>query len=367
MKAYLKLMLMGGVVALGACSGQQGWKVDGTVSGAEGRKLAIEQNVSGSWIVLDSIDVASDGKFVFTADSAAAYPDLYRLSLDGRKIYFPVDSLDHITISSTAADFGSRYTMDGSTAARKIAGADSIIYASVNANGLEAALADSSLKVQLYNLMSADPEVMTAYYLISRNIDGKPLFDVNRSKFEYDILRAVATKFMQQRPEDPRTRYLEARVSQEMRRRNPAAYQHEITAQTSGMPADIESVDCQGKTHRLSDYVGKGYPVVLSFAAYSAEQSPAYTMALRGIYDKYRSKGLQIYQVSLDGTETDWRRLAQNLPWVSVWGAGIRQGDPLISYNVGAVPMTYIFDAQGTLAERVADWQELDTSVARYF
>lgn len=360
-------MFMGGIVALGACAGHQGWQVDGTVSGAEGRKLAIEQNVSGSWIVLDSIEVASDGKFTFTADSAAAYPDLYRLSLDGRKIYFPVDSLDHITITASAADFGSHYTMSGSTAARKISGADSIIYASVNAKGLENALADSALKVRLYDLMIADPEVMTAYYLISRNFDGKPLFDVNRSKFEYNILRAVATKFMQQRPDDPRTRYLQARVAEEMKRRNPVAYQREITAKIADMPADIESVDCQGKTHRLSDYVGKGHPVVLSFAAYSAEQSPAYTMALRGIYDKYSGQGLQIYQVSVDGTETDWRRLAQNLPWVSVWGAAVRQGDPLVSYNVGAVPMTYIFDAQGSLAERVADWQNLDTSVARYF
>ena len=89
MKAYVKLLLMGSIAALSACAGKDGWKVEGSVEGAQGRKLAIEQNVSGSWIVLDSIAVDNEGKFAFTADSAAAYPDLYRLSLDGRKLYFP--------------------------------------------------------------------------------------------------------------------------------------------------------------------------------------------------------------------------------------------------------------------------------------
>ena len=54
-------MILGGAMALTACNAHEGWKVDGTVSGAEGQKMAIEQNVSGSWIVLDSIEIASDG------------------------------------------------------------------------------------------------------------------------------------------------------------------------------------------------------------------------------------------------------------------------------------------------------------------
>lgn len=367
MKAYVKLLLMGSIAALSACAGKDGWKVEGSVEGAQGRKLAIEQNVSGSWIVLDSIAVDNEGKFAFTADSAAAYPDLYRLSLDGRKLYFPVDSLDHISINTNADDFGGRYSMKGSTAALKIAGADSLIYASINAKGLDKALADSTLKIQLYELIIADPEVMTAYYLISRNFDGKALFDINSRKLDYNILRAVATKFRQQRPDDPRTKFLEMRVAQEMKRRNPEAYEREITAVVTNMPADIESVDINGKEHKLSDFVGGGHPAILSFAAYSAEQAPAYTMVLRTVYDKYKERGLKIYQVSVDATEPEWHRLAQNLPWTSVWSAAIKQGNPLISYNVDALPMTYIFDAEGNLAERVTDWQTLESDMARYF
>lgn len=257
--------------------------------------------------------------------------------------------------------------MKGSTAALKIAGADSLIYASINAKGLDKALADSTLKIQLYELIIADPEVMTAYYLISRNFDGKALFDINSRKLDYNILRAVATKFRQQRPDDPRTKFLEMRVAQEMKRRNPEAYEREITAVVTNMPADIESVDINGKEHKLSDLVGGGHPAILSFAAYSAEQAPAYTMVLRTVYDKYKERGLKIYQVSVDATEPEWHRLAQNLPWTSVWSAAIKQGNPLISYNVDALPMTYIFDAEGNLAERVTDWQTLESDMARYF
>ncbi|MDE5929356.1 MAG: redoxin domain-containing protein, partial [Muribaculaceae bacterium] len=240
------------------------------------------------------------------------------------------------------------------------------IYAAIADKGLEAALADSALKTKLYGLMSADDEVMTAYYLISRNFNGRPLYDVVRNKFDYNIMRAVATKFQQLRPDDPRTRFLEARVAQEMKRRNPGAYEREIEATVTSLPADIESVDINGKAHTLAAYVGKGHPVLLSFASYSAEQAPAYTMALQSVYDKFHDKGLQIYQVCVDATEPEWHRVAQNLPWTSVWSAAIKHGNPLASYNVDVLPLTYVFDAQGNLVERVTDWQQLEQTVARY-
>uniref|UniRef100_UPI001959E02A DUF4369 domain-containing protein n=1 Tax=Barnesiella sp. CU968 TaxID=2780099 RepID=UPI001959E02A len=83
------------------------FKVSGEVEGGADRSLVLEKSdFYGRWIPVDSVRIKSSGKFEMESDAPAS-PEIYRLSLDGKFIYFPVDSIESITVDSPAANFGS--------------------------------------------------------------------------------------------------------------------------------------------------------------------------------------------------------------------------------------------------------------------
>ena len=61
-----------------------------------------------------------------------------------------------------------------------------------------------------------------------------------------------------------------------------------------------------------------------------------------------------------------WKNSAPNLPWTSVYASPVSDREIIAKYNVAAVPMTYIIDRNGELAERVADVGKLSAAVKKY-
>ncbi len=92
-----------------SCSPQSdGWSLRGNINGLDsGRSLAIEApSATGGWYVVDSVHPSSDGTFSYTSAAPAPYPEIMRLTLPGSgNIYFPVDSVDCVTIEAEANSF----------------------------------------------------------------------------------------------------------------------------------------------------------------------------------------------------------------------------------------------------------------------
>ena len=112
---------------LGSCSGPKGWSVSGTIAGAAGQKVALQAFNNNNWYTIDSINISSGGNFEYDAASPSVYPEVLRLSLDGSNIYFPVDSVSHISVKADAASFSRGYTLEGSEAALRFAEIDAMI------------------------------------------------------------------------------------------------------------------------------------------------------------------------------------------------------------------------------------------------
>jgi len=350
-------------VMLAACSGDEGWKISGEVYGAEGDRMALEGFNNGSWYVVDSVDIDRNGAFAYSAPAPAAYPEVMRLSLDGRSIYFPVDSTDHITLTTQAADFGNRYSLSGTEAAVSLRQLDSLINACVADGQADALAPGSPQKRALLQRALEAPSAITGYYLVNRSVGGRPLFDLS-DRADVRLYGAVAQRFATERPDDPRTKYLSERFITAQR----AFRQGNVTeiAVPETKLFDIKRYDKDGKMQSLADMASKGGVTILSFTAYGAEESPAYNVTLNSLWEKYRDRGLNIYQIAFDADETVWRSTARNLPWTAVWNATTDGSEPLAKYNVGALPMTFIIDRSGTVAARVADPGRLDAEVAKY-
>lgn len=366
MNKYIHFILSALIIILMlACTRQKGWLVEGTVEGAEGSKIALEGFNNGRWYVIDSLQVSDNGRFSYEADAPAAYPDIMRLSLDGRSIYFPVDSLDRITVTASADAFSSDYTLSGTPLAERIREIDAMIAARAAEIGDASVASDSLLKRRLSEIIVADTSAIAAYYIINKSVAGKPLYNLS-DRSDLRVFGAVAQRFAMSRPDDPRTAYLSNIFLSARAQANPAVptSTNVIELPETGL-IDIVRYDNKGVRHALSEIAGKGGVTLLSFTNYGAEFSPAYNVILNGIYEKYKAQGLQIYQLAFDSDEVSWKQTAVNIPWVTVWNATTDGAQVLLDYNVGSLPMTYIIDRTGSITERIADPTTLEAAVAK--
>ncbi len=361
-KSFITAAIAVSALFITSCDKQSGWSISGEIAGADDRTLVIEGFNNGMWYVVDSVKT-TNGEFKYNASAPADYPEVMRLGMDGQYIYFPVDSVDHVSLMADAADFTNSYRLDGTLQARNIRSIDSLLNASVSSRGVLTTIADTDLKHQLFNKAFDDPSVMSVYYLINKTLGDQPLYDITNPA-DVRLYGAVAQRFANERPNDPRSKYL-ADTYKRARMANGEVKPREFVANEISI-IDIERADVRGQKHSLAEMASKGDVVILSFTAYNMESSPAYNVVLNSIYEKYRNQGLQIYQIAFDGDETSWKQTARNLPWTAVWNSTTDSNAPLVEYNVGALPMTFIIDRQGSIAARVADPTQLEAEVKKY-
>lgn len=344
------------VLVLAACSDSNSWRVEGTVEGAEAdTPLILEASASGRWYPLDTVSLKSSGRFSFVRE-AAGYPDIYRLRIADRSIYFPIDSIETVTVTARADAFDSDYTLAGSQSAESLMAVDRMMIDAAARLGIESAASDSAFKRTLANTLLADPSGIVAYYIINKRIGGQPLFNPS-NKLDLRIIGAVANAYSEKRPADPRTAYLTRLYKENYATTSaPVTYASSdtITAAEVGL-LDISLYDENGSLRSLADVASKGKPVILNFTVYSAETSPAVNIALNKIYERYRDRGLEIFQVGFDDDEYTWRQSARNLPWITVFNSPADGARLLMRYNVGALPATFLIDADGSISRRVTD------------
>jgi thiol-disulfide isomerase/thioredoxin len=149
-------------------------------------------------------------------------------------------------------------------------------------------------------------------------------------------------------PVSKHVRALKENVTSELNR----MYIDRLTSMATEVnPARTDPVlpDPQGKMIRLSSLRGKY--VLVTFWATTSEDCLAELSALKSIYSLYHSKGLEIYQVSLDADATRWRNVVkfEEIPWISV-----REEDPgnpayAMAMNISRVPSNLLFDPEGNI------------------
>lgn len=344
---------------MAACTGKNEWTVNGQIEGADGQTLMLEASTNGRWYAIDSVSLPKSGNFTIS-HKAAGYPDIYRLRLADKTLYFPIDSIETVTVVSRADAFDKEYTLDGSDAAQRLMSVDRQLMAAIAGNASGRVEVDSLLKRELAKMMLADPAGIVSYYILNKQLNGKPLYDP-ANKTDIRIIGAVANAFDQFRPNDPRTAYLKKLFLSSRRTASPS---QTVTAQEVPF-FDIALYDDKGTEQRLSDAAAKNKVVVLNFTVYSAQEAPAYNIELNKAYERFGGKGMTIYQVGVDPDEYVWKQAARELPWITVYNSPNGSSDNLLNYNVTSLPATFII-ADGEIAERITDIKDLQPALARY-
>jgi peroxiredoxin len=117
-----------------------------------------------------------------------------------------------------------------------------------------------------------------------------------------------------------------------------------------GMPApEIALKNVEGKIVPLSSLKGK--VILLDFWASWCGPCRKENKHLVKLYAKYKSKGFEIYSVSLDDDINDWKTAiaADKLTWTQVNDNGGWQAPTANQWNIQQIPTTYLIDKKGML------------------
>lgn len=117
-----------------------------------------------------------------------------------------------------------------------------------------------------------------------------------------------------------------------------------------------------GKTVKLSDYVGKGDYVVLDFFASWCGPCRREMPTLKGIYEKYNGKGLKVVGLAVWDEPADTKKCVKELalPWTIIDNA---QSEATEIYGVSGIPHIIVFAPDGTILARDLRGNDLTAKV----
>lgn len=368
-------------VALSACNSEPQFKVTGEVSGADGKMLYLEASALEGVVPLDSVKLGSKGTFNFKQNRPES-PEFFRLRIEDKIINLSIDSTETVSIQAPYTDFATAYNVDGSANCAKIKEL-SLKQAKLqsDANALFADMKSNKLAVDTFqdslaalikkykddvkiNYIFAEPYAAAAYFALFQKLNDYLIFDPLNSKEDIQCFAAVATSLNSRYPHADRSKNLYNIVIKGMKNtRKPQTKVVELPEEliTETGVIDISLRDLKGNLHKLSDLKGKA--VILDFTIYQSAVSASHNYMLRDLYDKYASKGLQIYQVSLDADEHFWKTTADNLPWICVRDAAGIYSSIVAAYNVQTVPSLFLINRNNELSARVEAVKDLEAAV----
>lgn len=341
-----------GVSIASSCS-ENRFKIEGEISGADSEQIVLEKSdFNGRWIVVDSTRTGKEGRFKMSQPSPGV-SEIYRLKLNDRYIYFPADSTETITVSSSLERFGEDFSITGSEDAIKLAAFDKDFIA-LPANISPDSLIKFKKRVFSEYMMDARGSIVS-YYILTKMKGDKFLFDPKNSD-DAKYFAAVATGYKSSRPDDPRTALLEKTSIDALKRRNSEKGNlKEILAEEIKV-IDINLPDEKGENKKLSDLTGNGKPTVVIFSNMTLPESPALNIELSRLYS---NKNINYYHISLIEDQYQWRDAAVNLPWITVYDPEGAYSDNLRNYNVTDLPVFFIYNANGELVNRANTIDEL--------
>jgi thiol-disulfide isomerase/thioredoxin len=110
----------------------------------------------------------------------------------------------------------------------------------------------------------------------------------------------------------------------------------------------------------------RGRYVLIDFWASWCKPCRAQNPDLVRLYQQYKSKGFEVYGVSLDESRERWLKAVatDNLPWVQVSDLHGFKSAAVAAYAAQAIPLTLLLDAQGRILGKSLPKEELSEKLA---
>lgn len=367
------------VVLLSGCQKGNQFTISGKITHAEGETLYLEELLVSSTRPVDSVRLNRNGEFRIKGE--AGMPTYYVLKFSPEKlITLLVDSAEKVRIEADYVNFSHQYHVEGSEGSVLV----KQLVDKLNATKLKLDSLES-----LYNLNGQDPELdsmkvkWASQYdaVIQEQVDFSTSFVMNNPFSMASVLaiyqdfspgnfvirdlhtmRVAASALNSIYPNSEQVKALYSNTLQILKDEQAVQMQKFIQENGENSP-EILLPDENGREIALSSLRGK--VVLLQFWAAVNQDSRVLNQALVEAYQKYRNKGFEIYQVSLDENRIEWIDAVDKdgLKWINVGDMkGSQQA--VRNYNVQAIPYNYLLDAEGRIIARDLKGPALDRALA---
>lgn len=376
----LPLFLISIFTIVGCKQKGEQFTIQGTITEAQDTMLYLEHlTLSDGPVANDSAKLDKAGDFMLHGPRPGN-PEFYRLRIGRQVINLSVDSTETLSVKASLPRMTLGYQVEGS------GNCDTIRLLNLKLDTLNRAIQhtaeDRSLTLpereeqilKLVNDYKADVKLRyiqnrygaaSSYYAMFQTIGSQMVFNPVSDPSDVTWFTALANSWEILYPNCQRTENLRNIALQgrgNTRQRVMEIDMNNEKVKETGI-IDMGFPDNKGNERRLSDL--KGQVVLLDFTAYGMKGSQDRILAMRRLYEKYHSRGLEIYQVALDGNEHYWKTVADQLPWVCVWNAEGLDNDMVSIYNLQTLPTWFLIDRGSNLVGRMEFINNLEAEIER--
>ncbi len=361
-----------------ACKKHDGFVVKGKITNAEGKYIYLEELKVASSIPVDSVKLSKDGSFKF--EGKIGYPNFYLLSLSKNNfITLLVDTVEKISVYGDAANFSRDYVVEGSTGSVMVQQLNNMLARTkhridsirnhINAYGNRddfninkvkwnqeiADLKQSQIRYST-DFIQKHPFSMACVLALYQKFD-----DSNYVIQDLQSLKVAASALNSFFPKSEHVKALYANTMHLMSQEKNSKIQQFIEQNGINSP-DIKLPNSNGREISMLSINSK--VTLIQFWSALDRASRIQNQALVELYKKYKSRGLEIYQVSIDTDRNAWlNAISQDgLSWTNV---GDMKGSVLATntYNIQFIPSNYILDKEKRIVAKNRQGPELDQIV----
>ena len=348
------------MMAVAACGNKA--RIEGELSGAPSSEVIVKLLNINHYDVLDTLKTDANGKFSYKVDVQEGQPEFVYLFYKDTKIASVlVEAGDKVSVT---ADTLGTYTVEGSAESVKLAQVEkeyADAYARLSELSSQAVAAKGAAAEELRRQITQE---YISYYrsrviYVMENTKSLTVVPVLFQSFGSDLpVFAQSTDAIHFATVSdslelvyPESKYVKALRAEAKKRQNYLDLEVRLNnAEVIGYP-DIELPDVNANKIKLSQVDAK-VTIVFFWSAADAAQKMFNLDFLKGLYEDYHKKGLQIYQVALDPDKAAWAKTVkgQNLPWINVCDSRGTASPYVYLYNIPSVPAAFII-ANGELVD----------------
>jgi thiol-disulfide isomerase/thioredoxin len=357
--------------------------ISGTFTNLPVAKLFVYQVLPSGKPLIDSVSTDAEGKFTISlAVEKAGYYTLKSSSTD--EITLVIAPGENLILSGDGKALRNTYTVTGSKDSELLAGFNQFTMANLKkVDSLSGVFTESRMKpdfqliknsldsayLQIFNdqkekvvdFINRNPGSLASLLVISENFGPNPLLS---EKTHPELYLKLDSALMLAHPENSLVNSLHLRmldfraVMEDMKIRDSLLQ--------PGMPApEIVLPNTSGNETKLSSLKGK-LVLVYFWSSWNA-LSRQTNMNLATLYTKFRSRGFEIYAVSVDSDTDLWQKacLIDRAYWINVIDTKGLASEFSKTYGIRELPDMILIAGDGTIIVRQPQFNQLESLIKK--